>query len=211
MAITVPLIAFLGEAGGSSSRRSSKPASGITQLPSRHPTRASKIPAYTVYYLGATIEGLPVTDVTRTADPPHPETPEFGRADDVVYIYGDCPTYPPGSPASKVEGGCVTPIQIQSTPLCEAHAALYTTPGGNTLDGSVPYPHTALRIKGVPAASFEGGTILELYTGHTTISIKGTDANQVRRVADNLRVAPARASPAWVRRSRMCRTSACHR
>lgn len=195
MAIPASLIAFLGVAGGSSSQPSTDPGPGITQVPTHRRPHASKIPAYTVYYLGATFEGLPVTDVTHTAEPPHPETPEFGRSDDVVYIYGDCPTYPPGSPASKVEGGCVTPIQVQSTPLCEAHAALYSTPGGDTLDGAVPYPHTALRIKGVPAASFEGGTILELYTGHTTISIKGTERNQVRRAADSLRLAPPRDTP----------------
>ncbi len=193
--ITASLIAFLGVAGGSSGQRSTDPGPGITQVPTHRRTRVSRIPAYTVYYLGATFEGLPVTDVTHTADAPHPETPELGRSDDVVYVYGDCPTYPPDSPASKVEGGCVTPIQVQATPLCEAHAALYSRPGGDTLDGAVPYPHAALRIKGVPAASFEGGTILELYTGDTTISIKGADGSQVRRAADGLRLAPGRAIP----------------
>lgn len=98
------------------------------------------------------------------------------------------------TPAPPSKADAFPPLQVQSTPLCEAHAALYTTPG-DTLGSSLPYPHENLTIKGVPAASFDGGTILEIYTGHTTISIKGTDATLVRLAADSVRLALAAAIP----------------
>ncbi len=46
-------------------------------------------------------------------------------------------------------------------------------------------------IKGVPAASFDGGRILEIYTAKTTITIYGQDPELVLRAAAALRPAAA--------------------
>lgn len=175
-------------------RLSSESGPDITQVSShRKRTRRSMIPAYTVYYFGAIVEGMAVSEVNRTANPPDPVTAS-GRQDAVTYAYGSCPSYPRTGPAAGFEGGCLPPIEIQSAPLCEAHANLYTQPG-DAPDSAVPEPHKDLKIKGVPAASFDHGTILQIYTRHTTIAISGTNDRLVRRVADSLRVAPANAIP----------------
>nr|MBA2451671.1 hypothetical protein [Chloroflexia bacterium] len=46
--------------------------------------------------------------------------------------------------------------------------------------------HEATTLRGVPAAFFDNGGRLELYTGRVTIVIFGTDREQIQRAADSL-------------------------
>ena len=78
---------------------------------------------------------------------------------------------------------------MQSAPLCEKHVGLYLDPDAGAWD------YESITIKGVPAASFDGGRILEIYTGTTTITIYGEDPTQVLRFADALRLAVAQNIP----------------
>lgn len=98
----------------------------------------------------------------------------------MTYIYGECPEE--SGEALTIEGGCLPPIEVQSSPLCQKHAALYHGEPES-------YPYEALTIKGVPAALFDGGLTIEIYSADTTISVYGLDAARVRRVAEGLRLA----------------------
>jgi hypothetical protein len=81
----------------------------------------------------------------------------------------------------------VPPIEVQSTPLCEQQAGLY--------------PDREARwatIKGVPAAAFDGGRILEIYTADTTITIYGQRPELVQRAAGALKHAAPGNIPAGI-------------
>lgn len=138
-------------------------------------------PRFSVYHLGPTLEGLILNDGSRHHVGTDPQFPELGRQDNVTYLYGECPATT--AAGADVEGGCVPPIEVQSSPLCEKHKNLYQDPATSG------WPFEALTIKGVPAAAFDQGRILEIYTLDTTITIYGKDAAQVLRVADLLRLA----------------------
>jgi hypothetical protein len=126
-----------------------------------------------VYNVGTAIDGLEMNDATQTCVDPEPGTPEVEAQHDVTYIYGEC-----------VGGSKLPPLEVQSTPIGEKHAGLYN----DGLLGQYPYEKTT--IKGVPAASFDAGAALEIYTGTTTITIYGDEAGLVTRAAGRLR--PAR-------------------
>ena len=171
------------------------------------PTRGSQhgcgAPDYRVHTAGPSIAGLPLTHTKRSCEPPPAlvvtassgAPPPATRNDHTSYVYGDCT---PGGPR-KDPGGCTAPVEIQSAPHCERNYRLY-----RGLDGRL-YPHRLLRIRGVPAASFDGGTVIELYTGHTTISIFGERPALVRRAAEEVHprgVGVAAASRTLARTSR---------
>jgi hypothetical protein len=126
--------------------------------------------AYTPYNAGSNFDNLSMTSASRSCTKANDA---FTQSADTTYIYGDCD-------ATVSEGGCQPPIEVQTAPLCEGHVAIYGA--GTEPDGSV-YPHEDLTIRGVPAATFENGTILEIYTDNTTISIYGYDPAQVLRFA----------------------------
>ncbi|HEV2108493.1 MAG TPA: hypothetical protein VGR16_09555 [Thermomicrobiales bacterium] len=86
-----------------------------------------------------------------------------------------------------LHGVCLPPLDVQSTPLCEKHARLYSD-----------WEHRATTIKGVPAAIFDDGRILEIYTASTTITISGERAELVLRAAHSLRRAAPMNIPAGV-------------
>lgn len=139
---------------------------------------------YTAYYAGDAFEGLDMTNSEQLCEAPDPV---LGRNVYVAYTYGDCQV------PSGEEGACFPPLEIQSAPMCERHAGLYTD---GSPDGASPYPHEELTVRGVPGASFDGGTVLELYTGTTTVALFGDDPAQVRRLAESVVVAPGTAIPA---------------
>jgi len=143
---------------------------------------------FSVYNVGQSLAGLAMTEATRLCAPAHPDAPELGRSDDVTYLYGECRpdrrrTWLPG------EGGCVPPIEVQCSPLCQKHYNLYQ----NDL---APWRYGLLEVKGAPAASFEDGCILEIYTGVTTVTVYGRDPSLVRHFSDNLKPALAADVPA---------------
>lgn len=140
-------------------------------------------PAYQTHTVGSSFDGLKLTYANNSCEPSvalgvaaSGKVLRPPRNDNTTFIYGDCqPSGPKGDP-----GGCTAPLEIQSAPACERNARRYQTADG------APYPHKNLRIRGVPAASYDEGTILEIYTGRTTISIFGDRPSQVRRAAEAL-------------------------
>lgn len=155
--------------------------------------RASS-PSFDVFHVGAIFVGLPMTEAVREHIAPDSVAPELGRQDSVTYLYGDCP--PLTAAEAKTEGGCLPPLEIQSTPLCEKHARLYRNPDVGAWD------YESKTIKGVPGASFDGGRILEIYITNTTISIHGQRPELVLRAASALRKAPKTSRPASSRCTR---------
>jgi hypothetical protein len=126
---------------------------------------------FQVYFLGKQFEKLTVTRRLRRLD--KRTAPQEYRANYVSYIYGTC--------ALDGDAGCAPPIEVQNWPTCERNPTTYRlTPKGD------PVPHTNLTIRGAPAALFEDGLRLEIYTGRTTVVIFGNDAAQVRRATDVL-------------------------
>jgi hypothetical protein len=127
-----------------------------------------------VYFLGQSFEGLPlVAKLRRLSKPGRGEA--FG-ADFYSYLYGQC------SLNAGEDGGCPAPIEVQSWAACKRNLSVYTlTPDGK------PLPRKQFVLRGVPAALFEEGNRLEVYTGTTTIVIFGNDPKQIRRAADQLR------------------------
>jgi hypothetical protein len=168
--------------------------------PSRGSRHGCGAPDYRVHTAGPSVAGLPLTHTGRSCEPPpvlvvaasSGAPPPATRNDHTSYVYGDCT---PGGPR-KDPGGCAAPVEIQSAPYCERNYRLY-----RGIDGGL-YPHRLLTIRGVPAASFEGGTIVELYTGHTTISIFGESPALVRRAAARVRVRGSHAAAASQRLAR---------
>jgi hypothetical protein len=80
---------------------------------------------------------------------------------------------------------------VQVWPACVRSPADYRlTPAAE------PLPHEAVIVRGVPAAFFENGLRLELYTGKATVVIFGLERAQIQRAAAALRGANALASSA---------------
>jgi hypothetical protein len=88
--------------------------------------------------------------------------------------YGDCHATPGNA--------CDLPLTVQSWPACERNLSLYDRYAG-PVDAQPPQ-HTDLTIRGVPAASFNDGEWLEVYTGDTTIVIFG-QSEQLQEAAAN--------------------------
>jgi hypothetical protein len=135
---------------------------------------------FQAYFLGKQFEKLPLTRRLRRLDR-RPAPQEF-RANYISFIYGTCELVG--------DAGCAPPIEVQNWPACERNPTTYRlTPRGD------PVPHTDLSIRGAPAALFEEGTRLEIYTGRTTVVIFGNDPAQIRRAADVLQSVDGRIKP----------------
>jgi hypothetical protein len=99
--------------------------------------------------------------------------PDPARANFVGFRYGDC------TPTS--DAGCPAPLEIQVWPACERNLSTYTlTPLGD------PLPHEDASVRGVPAAFFEDGQRLEVYTGSVSVVLFGQGNAQLLRAADAL-------------------------
>jgi hypothetical protein len=145
---------------------------------------------FDLYWAGETFQGLPLTSIDDR--PPPPDLPGLPTpviqeidAPSVGYVslkYGDC------TPSS--DAGCPAPLEIQVWRACLRTLADYQlTPdpdGAGPLEPD-PYPHEKTEVRDVPAAYFEGGALLELYTGDVTVAIFGYERNQVLAAANALR------------------------
>jgi hypothetical protein len=138
------------------------------------PEQARAFRAFPLYSAGDSFEGQPLVGITRRDDPPNREHPLPLRADFVNFIYGRCET--------NGDTGCTPPLEVQVWPACERNLSSYTlTPDGE------PLPHADGTVRGVPAALFEDGRRLELYTGSVTVVLFGDSRGQLLRAASVLR------------------------
>jgi hypothetical protein len=127
---------------------------------------------FPLYSLGDTFEGLPLKAIVRRADEPY--VGEDVTANFVSFTYGDC--------FAEGDLGCPFPIEVQVWPACERSRADYAlTPEGDAL------PSEDLRVRGVPAAFYEEGLRLELYSGDVTVVIFGLEREQTMRAARALK------------------------
>jgi hypothetical protein len=127
---------------------------------------------FPLYWLGTSVEGFPLRVIGDRLDKPFPG--ETHRANYISFIYGACQT--------PFNDGCAAPVEVQVWPACERALADYRLyPDGPAL------PHEDLTVRGAPAAAFDDGRRLELYSGRVTIVIFGYDADAMKGLASHLR------------------------
>jgi hypothetical protein len=122
-------------------------------------------------YAGEQVDGLSLEAILRRDD----------TARYVSFVYGEC------RPTSR-ESGCAPPAEIQVWPAASRGLDSYSSPAPAT---PVPEPTT---IRGLPAAFFDDGTRLEIYTPRTTIVLFSHSRDRVVTIAAALRCL-ARAPP----------------
>jgi hypothetical protein len=107
---------------------------------------------FTFYSLGSELGEHPLTNVLRSCEGRH----GLARVNDVLLAYGIAPGVPCVTPPDQDEGGCIPPINVESSPACE---------GGGFAD-------LDRRVRGVPSSGF-GGDHVRLLSGGTLITISG--------------------------------------
>jgi len=127
---------------------------------------AARFSSFRLLYLGRTFGELPLVRLDRRATrlPASATSPPL-RIDYVSFKYGTCDgTY----------GSCRPPLEIQVWPLCLRNPSAY---GPLDRDGHrVGPPDIAfepVRVSGLPAALYDAGTRLEVYTRRSAVVIFG--------------------------------------
>jgi hypothetical protein len=120
---------------------------------------------FELYYLGDSFEGIPLERIIRINAKPLPAEPI--RRNDVSFIYGWC---------RAEQEACLPPLQVQAWDACQRNLGLFDY-----------LPERRLTVRGVPAATWEGGWSMDLYTGRVAIAIFGRNPDQVARAALALR------------------------
>jgi hypothetical protein len=165
--VVVGSVITLAIAGGSESE------TGFDQANSDlTPASLQEFTRYPVYTLGSEFDGEPLTAINHRVGSPESRAPV--RADYVSLKYGSC------EPTS--DSGCAAPLEMQTWPACRRNRAMYLL--APDIDGSgpakaIPYPREDVTVRGVPAAVFDNGSRLELYTGDVTIVLFGSQRNQL--------------------------------
>lgn len=123
---------------------------------------AQTFPYYTLYWVGPSFAGHPLT----AADGVEAYKPSTG---DSVY-YGDC------VPGNGVLGskGCLLPLKV-TTSIYALHSNVELGSQRNTI------------VRGVPAAIFEEGRAIELYTGRLVIDLYASTPARASAAAQLLR------------------------
>ncbi len=179
----VPLFVAAELVGGAQESDASLPSN--PPPPVRSDVDPGRFGEFVLYSVGRSFEGLPLKAIVRRKDTPIPSEPV--RANFVSFLYGEC--------AAFSDVGCAPPLEVQIWPACERTIADYSlTPAGD------PLPHEKRVVRGVPAAVFEDGLRLKLYTGRVTVVIFRLDEARISRAAAALRgennpVAPEKPLP----------------
>ena len=147
------------------------------------------------YSAGTSVAGhdlVAVLEQCETADPREVKLGLPGNGIEAkTYVYGECDPpassapSDPGEPAP--EGGCAPPVEVQVFDACRRNVAMYDQYPGQ---GAPAREDTTLR--GVPAAVFEDGTHIELYTGRSTVVIWGQNAALAKQAVPQLQGTGAR-------------------
>ena len=124
------------------------------------------------YDAGSEVEGFRKTETFRQCEDAGAPT----RINTVTAVYGSC--------AAHGDAGCAPPVQISSSPACERNLALYEKYPGPPGAPRVEYRRTSLR--GLPAAIFDSGRRIEIYTGDATIVVYGENKGLTRAAAIRL-------------------------
>ncbi|MEX1357517.1 MAG: hypothetical protein WD981_02730 [Gaiellaceae bacterium] len=130
--------------------------------------KATGFSEFDVFSAGESVGGIPLVAVLRRHDT---QNPSAFPANYVSFIYGECEV--------ESDTGCAPPAEVQTWPACVRHRALYDTPWA-------PTPEHAT-VRGAPAAFFEGGRRLEIYTGASTVVLFARTRADVLLVAASLR------------------------
>jgi hypothetical protein len=119
---------------------------------------------FPLVWAGDVVDGLRLAAIVRRDD----------TATYVSFVYGDC------RPVSY-DSGCAPPAEIQVWPADARNLDSYdsSAPGA-------PAPEQT-RIRGSPAAFFDGGTRLEIYTSRSTVVVFSHPRTRVLAIADALR------------------------
>jgi hypothetical protein len=131
--------------------------------------------AYPVYSVGSEFDGDALTAIHHRVGA---ETRAPVRADYVSLKYGTC------EPDS--DSGCAAPLEMQTWPACKRNRSMYLLAPDIDGDGpgkAIPYPREDVTVRGVPAAFFDSGSRLELYTGEVTIVLFGRTRTQLLEAA----------------------------
>jgi hypothetical protein len=141
-------------------------------------TSAHSATNFRAFALGGSFRGLEAGTPVRRCGAPYRAGYRTGPAiappNFLMVAYGDCKV--------QSDSGCAPPIEVQTFPACERNLASYSAdPSG------APLPHRSLAIRGAPAAAFDEGTRLEIYTGTSTIVIFGDSPKLVREAAAAVR------------------------
>lgn len=123
---------------------------------------ARAFPYFTVYWVGPSFAGRPLT----AADGVQAYKQKAG---DSVY-YGDCVS----GNGLLGSAGCLLPLKVTSS-IWALHSNVDLGPQRNTI------------IRGVPAAIFDGGRSIELYSGRLVIDLLSNDSAHAYAAAQLLR------------------------
>lgn len=140
--------------------------------------RAAAFDGYGLFASGDSFSGVPLVAVTRRRDNPNPRLPvtaKPSRANWVSFIYASDCVY------DEFGIACANMAQVQVWPVCERNLSVYVRA---RQEGDVRIEMTTVR--GVPAALFEGESMLEIYSGDSTIVLFARDKAQLLELASEL-------------------------
>ena len=155
-------------------------AAAAAQLRDLAPCREDESPPdFRPHSLGESFEGIDLSAAQRRCSPPEvvnegirgstaAATRYVHRANYTSFVYGHC--------ENDDGNGCAPPLEVQTWPACERIAASYDP----------ALERERLTGRGVPAAIFEDGLRLELYTGEGTVVVFGVDRERVLRAAESV-------------------------
>lgn len=147
-------------------------------------TRADEPTNFAVFTLGSSFAGIPYWDDNRLCAEPAEYAQLNGRpirSNDVTVVYGKCDFQ------ADDRGSCDPPLEVQSWPACERNASLYEKGNGLKLD--------SITIQGAPAAVFEDGQRIEVYTGSSTVVVFAHDPTTALAAAKSIVAIPADQPP----------------
>jgi hypothetical protein len=116
---------------------------------------AQEAAAQPLYWAGDEVAGQELTGMTRNGDV-------------VTFLYGDCKN-------EEREGGCATPISVQTAPICVVKALVLDV-----------RPTRSRQVRGI-TARVRGGNTVDLATGTSNITVRADGPRRLERTLAALR------------------------